>query len=296
MLNVQLLVIDPQNSFCKNVVPSAQQTLHSGELCVTPGGDGAMESMQNVANLVDRLGKKLTDIHVTLDSHHALHIAHGRWFKNTKGDQPAPFTLMREEGGSIIGYTMDAAGVCNDVGEFTTFVPSMLKHTLEYLKALATEQRYPHCIWPEHCLIGTRGHNIVEPLFKSLYQWEQNIKGFVNLVTKGSNPRVEHFSALRAEVPDPQDPTTQLNSIFINTMMEADVIVLAGQARSHCLANTVVDGANEFKDADDAFIKKCILLDDCTDDVPGFEFLGDKFVDDMVKRGMKVAKSTEYLV
>ena len=289
---VDLVIIDPQNSFCKVVDPAQQQVLHDGELCVS----GAWDDMTRVAGLVNRLGKKLNDIHTTMDSHHQMHVAHGIWFRDSKGNQPAPFTIMREENDAIIGSVFDPkAGASHDVGEFTCFTPSAHKRTLEMLKQLRASNRYPHCIWPPHCLIGTPGHNVVPQLAEALLKWERDNHASVDFVTKGSNHYVEHFSAVRAEVVDPADPSTQLNTDFISVLMEADEILFAGEAGSHCLANTVRDIAEEFRASNDEFIKKCVLLVDGTSPVPGFGGLQDKFITEMTARGMKCTTTVDYL-
>lgn len=288
-LKIDLVIIDPQNSFCKVVPANEQQAKHDGELCV----GGAWDDMLRVTDLVNKFGDKLNDIHVTLDSHHLFHIAHPVWWKDTKGNQPSPFTIMRYENDKIIGSCMDANGNFHDVGEYTTRLPGIYKRSVEYLKALSVAKRYPHCIWPPHCLIGTTGHNIVEPLADALVNWCERNVARINFVTKGSNPFVEHFSAVRAEVVDPADPTTQINSDLIKTVMEADLVYFAGEAGSHCLANTVRDMANEFQD--DSFIKKCTLLTDGTSPVPGFESFQDDFIKEMTARGMQSATIAEVL-
>lgn len=289
MKKINLVVIDPQNSFCKIVPAAEQQTLHDGELCVA----GAWDDMLRLTDLVNRLVKKIDDIKVTLDSHQELHIAHPTWYKDSKGRSPDPFTLMREESGAIIGSKVDASGNLYDVGEYTCFAPSVHKRTLQYLAALAKAKRYPHCIWPPHCLIGSAGHNVVAPLFDALVNWGRTNHAIVDYVTKGSNPNVEHFSAVRAEVPDANDASTQINTAFISVLAEADEILFAGEAGSHCLANTVTDIANEFQD--DSFIKKCVLLIDATSPVPGFQKYQDDFVKNMVARGMKTTTTKDYL-
>jgi nicotinamidase/pyrazinamidase len=286
---IDLIIIDPQNSFCKVVDAASQQSLHDGELCVT----GAWDDMTRVSSLVNRIGNKLNDIHVTLDSHHLLHIAHPIWFRDSKGNQPGPFTLMREENGSIIGSQFDSSGNQHDVGEFNTFLPSVYRRTLDYLKSLRDNKRYPHCVWPPHCLIGTPGHNVVAPLQDALIAWEAKNYATVDYVTKGSNSFVEHFSAVKAEVVDPDDDTTQLNTDFISVLMQADELVFCGEAGSHCLANTVRDIADSFKD--DSFIKKCVLLTDGTSPVPGFETFQTQFINDMEARGMRRSTCAEYL-
>jgi nicotinamidase/pyrazinamidase len=286
---VYLLVIDPQNSFCRVVEAARQQVEHDGELSVP----GAWDDMLRVAQVVKGLGKKLNAIFVTLDSHQRLHIAHGVWYEDSHGNRPQPFTYMREDHGRIINYSSDDDGTTHDIEEFTTFCPSVLSLTLDYLKALATSKRYPHRIWPEHCLIGTPGHNVVAPLMAAMLEWSRLAFSTLQFITKGSNPFVEHFSAVMAEVPDPNDPTTQINSQFIQTIMEADEILLCGEGGSYALASTVTDMANVF--LDDSFACKCVLLTDGTSPGHAFEAHQNRFISIMQARGMRTTTTAGYL-
>lgn len=286
---IALVIIDPQNSFCNVVDPARQQVLHDGELCVP----GALDDMSRLANLVDRLGKKLDDIHVTLDSHRQLHIAHPIWYRDADGKQPDAFTVMREVKGAIIGSRLDSGGIPHDIGEFSCFSPSVYKRTLAYLKALEASGRYPHIIWPPHCLIGTPGHNIVPQLAEALFNWERDNNAAIDILSKGSNFFVEHFSAVRAEVVDPADPTTPLNTYFIDRLMNAEEVVFAGEAGSHSLAATVQDIADYCNDG--AFLKNCVLLTDGTSPLPGFETYQDRFFEDMAASGMKMTTTIDYL-
>jgi nicotinamidase/pyrazinamidase len=285
---IHLVIIDPQQSFCKAVDAAQQQLIHDGELCVP----GAWDDMVRVANMINRLGRKIDHISVTLDSHHWNHVAHPSWFKDQHGNPPAPFTIMREENGQIIGCQYGPNGP-QDVGIYTTAKPGYYARTCDYIKALKAGGRYPHCIWPPHTLIGTPGHNIVAPLFDALLNWCKDGFRTVNFVTKGSNPFVEHFSAVRAEVPDSNDPSTQLDSGFIQNVMEADEIWEAGEAGSHCLANTFRDMANSF--GDDSFVAKTVLLTDATSPVPGFENYQNDYIAEMLKRGGKTATTVDIL-
>jgi nicotinamidase-related amidase len=286
---IHLVVIDPQNSFCKVVDPTQQQTIHDGELCVK----GAWDDMNRLADFVKKFKKTLYKISVTLDSHQQMHVAHPIWYKDSNGKNPDPFTLMREENGEIIGSKVDANGSLYDVGKYICFSPYATDKTLTYLKELKLKNRYAHCIWPMHCLIGTPGHNVVPQLMEQLLEWERTNYEAVEYVTKGSNFFVEHFSAVQAEVPDSTDPMTQMNTTFIKQIMEADEILFSGEAGSHCLANTVRDIASYFKD--DSFVSKCILLTDATSPVPGFEHLQKDFINDMVKLGMRTSTCQDYL-
>ncbi|MHA2043407.1 MAG: hypothetical protein ACW99G_01360 [Candidatus Thorarchaeota archaeon] len=291
MKKIHLLIIDPQNSFAKKVDANDQQTLHNGELCVP----GAWEDMERLATMIDRIGDKIDDITVTLDSHHQLHIAHPMWWKLSNGERPGPFTSVREDKGIFVGTQFDASGNPHDVGEMMVSNPGFMEWTMKYIRTLEANQRYPHMIWPEHCLIGTPGHNVVKPLQDSLFKWEKDNLAFYNKVTKGSNYRTEHFSAVQSEVPDEDDATTQPNAAFINTVNDSDIILLAGEASSHCVANTVRDMVAFFGANSDEFIKKVICLTDAMSPVPGFEDKGTEFIDDMKKLGMKTSTTVDYL-
>lgn len=288
MRKIHLVLIDPQNSFCKVVDPAKQAVEHDGELCVP----GAWDDMGRVAAMVKRLGKKIDRLWSTLDSHQWNHIAHPGWWKDMSGKHPAPFTSFRVENDKIIGSQFTANGSV-DVGQYTTTIPGLYTKSKAYLEELLAHKRYLHMIWPPHCLIGSVGATIVAPLYQELLNWCEINFRTIEFVTKGSNPFVEHFSAIQAEVPDPQDPTTQLNSEFIQNVMEGDEILIAGEARSHCLANTIRDAANSF--GDDSFISKCTLLTDGCSDVPNCEQLGKDFVDEMTKRGMKLSTTIDIL-
>lgn len=264
-MNIQLLVIDPQNDFCDP---------HHGSLHVP----GAEADMDRLAAMIERLDGKLSDIHVTLDSHRKVDISHPIWWKDSRGAHPAPFTMIRAQD-------------LRD-GTWTTTLPSAYDRTLAYLEALDTGGRYPHVVWPYHCLIGDEGHNVWPTLSAAVHEWEERF-AMADFVTKGSNPWTEHFSAVAAEVPDPADPTTQVNAGLIRTLEEADVILLAGEALSHCLANTVRDIASHF--ADPATIRKLVLLTDASSNVTGFENLGDQFVKDLTAQGMQTSTTTAFL-
>lgn len=280
MRKLHLVVIDPQNSFCKEVPADQQQVLHDGELCVP----GAWDDMVRLAAMVDRIGDKLVDVHVTLDSHQLLHIAHPVFFKDDAGNQPGPFTIMTAKAGKIEG---------SDGKTYTTMLPSLHTKVLKYLEALESSGRYPHCIWPPHCLIGSPGHSVVAPLMDSLLKWSQRRYATINFVTKGSNPYTEHFGCVRAEVPDANDPGTQLNTDFLRVLNDADEILISGEALSHCVCHSFKDMANEF--ADDSFIKKCVLLTNASSPVPGFETQANDFISEMTGRGMKLSTTIDYL-
>ena len=276
---VHLIIIDGQNDFCSdpnNPIPGAPP----GTLYVK----GADQDMNvRLPKLIDRIGNGFTDIHATLDCHHEVDIAHPIFWVDKNGQHPAPFTII------------SAKDV--ETGKWMTTVsdPAIRQRGLEYVQKLAANKRYPLCIWAVHCRISTPGCNIVPNLVAALYKWETRCMGTVDFLVKGSNPFTEHYSAVKADVPDDQDPSTRINSKFIETLQEADELVWAGEALDFCLRNTFLDVIQEFG-VDN--LKKFVLLVDATssDKVPGMETVGDDFIRDMVAKGMRTATTQSYHV
>lgn len=262
---IELLIIDPQIDFCDP---------NKGALYVP----NAEHDMRRLANMIRRLKDKIDDIHVTLDSHHLIHIAHPIFWKDAQGNHPQPFTRI----------------TLSDVedGKWTTTQPDLYKRALEYVRKLAQNGRYDLTVWPPHCLIGSPGHAVFPELFAALKEWEQRF-AYVDFVTKGSNILTEHYSAVQADVPDASDPTTQINTRLIQALEQADVVALAGEARTHCVANTVRDIVNNLRDKRHA--KKFVLLTDASSDIPGFEEHAQSFLTEMAERGMQFLTTREFL-
>jgi nicotinamidase-related amidase len=126
-----------------------------------------------------------------------------------------------------------------------------------------------------------------------LREWEERRFALVDYVLKGSNMMTEHYSAVQADVPDADDAATQLNTRLICALEAADVIAVAGEARTHCLANTVRDIVNNFSHP--SHIAKLVLLTDATSDIPGFETHAENFLRDMSARGLQLSTTVEFL-
>lgn len=264
-METKLLVIDPQNDFCDP----------KGALYVP----GAEEDMKRLAKMIENFGPGLGDIHVTLDTHHYVDVGHPIFWKNENAEHPDPFTVITAE----------------DVenGKWTATHPGLSEWAVKYAKTLSEHNRYNLVIWPYHCLIGSFGHCVYPELFEVLLQWEKEFR-MVDYVTKGSNLYTEHYSAVQADVPVPEDPGTMLNTGLIRALEEADQILLAGEALNFCLANTVKDIADNFGEDN---VKKLVLLTDASSPVPGadFELLTRNFLEEMEKQGMQKAKTTDFI-
>jgi nicotinamidase-related amidase len=277
---IHLVIIDPQNDFCDLpecyrpfVVGSASERL-APALPVA----GAHGDMLRIASLIRDGGAGLTDISVTLDSHHHVDIAHPTFWQRGDGGAVSPFTTIRAD----------------DV-RCKRFLPRRsvaLPRVLAYLEALEANGRYEHMVWPVHCEIGSWGNNVHEVVRRACNAWEEARASQVAKVVKGTNPWTEHYSAIRAEVPIDGDEDTQLNVSFIEQLKQADRILICGEAGSHCVKATTEHIVENFA-VDD--LGKLMLLSDCMSPVAGFEPQHAEFISHMRQRGVEVARAGDFL-
>lgn len=259
---VKLFIIDSQEDFCNP----------NGNMFV-PGAD---KDASRLATMINDNKKSISDITITLDSHNKVHIAHPIWWIDSKGNHPDPFTMI------------DVDSVKS--GKWKCINPMFQDRSLKYVETLAANGRYVLVIWPYHCLIGTKGHNVVPEVMDAVLNWESDF-ALANKITKGSNMFTEHYSAVKADVIDDNDRTTMLNEKLINLLKEGDEdILIAGEALSHCIAATIQDVADEF---DDSQVKRFILLEDACSNVPTFDNFGEKFINDMTAKGMRISTTTD---
>ncbi|WP_342119046.1 cysteine hydrolase [Pseudoduganella sp. OTU4001] len=260
-----LLIIDPQNDFCDLPAP-AQPALPV---------PGAHQDMLRLARLIGQGGAGLTDITVTLDSHHRYDVAHPTFWRSADGAAPVPFTQIA------------AADV--RAGRFLPRDAAALPRVLSYLDTLEAAGRYQLMVWPVHCEIGSWGHNVHDAVRSAYNAWEEERHAVVAKVGKGSNPWTEHYSAVMAEVPDPTDPASQLNRELIASLSQADTIYITGEAGSHCVKATTEHIADHIDP------RKLVLVTDCMSPVTGFEAQYLEFAQAMQRRGARLATSGEVL-
>lgn len=274
----QLLIIDPQNDFCdlpRVWWPAAlpgQADSSGPALPVT----GAHADMQRLAAWIQRHGSKLEAITLTLDSHQAYDLAHPAFWQQRDGSAVAPFTAI------------SAAQVRN--GDFAPRDASALARVLQYLDTLEAEGRYQLMVWPLHCEIGSWGHGVHADVLAACRRWQATQHRAVHHVSKGMNPWTEHYSAIRAEVPDPQDPETGLNQALLTRLADCEQLVIAGEASSHCVRATTEHIVQHSGMAPD----RLLLLTDCMSPVSGFESAHAAFLQQMANLGVRCTSSTHF--
>ncbi|RZJ20321.1 MAG: cysteine hydrolase [Haliea sp.] len=277
--HIQLLIIDPQNDFCDlpaNWCPTDPVTGRplSPALPVT----GAHDDMLRLAQFIGAADAALSAITVTLDSHYRFDVAHPTFWRTANGGVVAPFTAIT------------AAQVRS--GDYAPKTADALPRVLAYLDALESRGRYTLMVWPVHCEMGSWGHNLHAAVKAACNAWEDGHLQMVRKIAKGSNPWTEHYSALQAEVPDEADPATQLNTALLADLDRSDLILVAGEASSHCVRATVEDLVANLPSGQAG---KVVLLTDCMSPVGGFDAQHAAFLAGMRAAGVRLSDTGEML-
>ncbi len=286
--NIQLLLIDPQNDFCDlppdwcPVDPLSGQTI-APALPVS----GAHADMLRLAELIRAGADGISTITLTLDAHHRFDIAHPTFWQIGEGSEGSE----RGAGGPVAPFTSITAAQVR-ASSFAPKDPAMLPRALAYLDALERHGRYTLMVWPVHCEIGSWGQALHPALKAACNHWEERHLAVAQTVSKGSNPWTEHYSALQAEVPDANDAATQLNHALIADLDRADLILIGGEASSHCVRATTEHLVDNLPFGQRS---KIVLLTDCMSPVGGFDAQQREFLDDMAQRGLRLATSAEML-
>ena len=287
---VCLLAIDVQNTFC----------LPDFELFVGGrSGRGAIDDTRRLCEFIYRHLDLITEIVPTMDTHAAAAIFHAVFWINDAGEHPEPMTLISyedvEQGKWKVNPFVAERFTDRSAGSLEAF-------TLHYAKELSDRGKYPLTIWPYHSMLGGIGHALV-PAFEEACFFHNLVRASqTRFEVKGDNPLTENYSVLSPEVLDDPDnqPIAEKNSALIQHLLSFDAVIIAGQAKSHCVAWTVSDLLSEIKSVDPALAKKIYLLEDCTSPVvvPGvvdFTSEADSTYERFAQAGMNIVKSTEAL-
>lgn len=276
-----LLIIDAQDDFCKAPVTERVErgVMGDEEVVVESGGSlyvtGADEDMKRLSKFIKAKLEGIDDMFLTFDDHKRMDIAHPMWWVDENGNQPKPLTVI----------TLDDV----QSGKWSTRLPEMQEWSEFYIKKLKDQGKFPHVIWPYHCIANTKGAALVSVLEEALAEWEEvNTKSPI-VIRKGQFPLTEHYSAVKAEVVVDGEPDTDVNTEMIDELKKYDQILVAGEALSHCVGNTVRDMVANGIDP-----KKVIVLSDCTSNVPTFEAQGEAFVSEMKDLGMRFMTTEEF--
>ena len=286
-LKVGLLLIDVQNTFC----------LPDFELYVAgKSGNGAVEDNVRLCEFVYRHLGSITEIMPTMDSHTAMQIFHPIFWLNEADEHPAPATTISldevQQGKWRVNPELRYG--------FSVNIERLQQHALYYVQKLNDEGKYPLTIWPYHSMLGGIGHALVSAVEEAIFFHSIARQSPTNFQLKGNNPLTENYSVLSPEVLDTVNGEyiARRNSALIQKLLEFDRLIIAGQAKSHCVAWTIENLLTEIEAIDSSLTRKIYLLEDCMSPVviPGvvdFTEQAEESFQRFAASGMNLVKSTE---
>ena len=253
---VALVVVDVQNTFC------------------TPGfelfvggrtGTGALDDSRRLCEFVYRNLGSLTHIVPTLDTHQALQIFHRVLLVDEDGRYPEPFTIVTAEEVEAGRWRINP-GAAEGLGLDAGYAEEHLRY---YTRTLAEGGKYDLTVWPFHAMLGGIGYALVSAVEEALFFHSIARSAPLDFQPKGDNPLTEHYSMLGPEVEFDREgePLGRRNHPLIERLLRYDAVVIAGQAKSHCVAWTIEDLLGDPNVQARGLTEKIYLLEDCTSSV-----------------------------
>jgi nicotinamidase-related amidase len=258
-------------------------------------GTGAVDDNRRLCEFVYRNLGAITQIVPSLDTHHAMQVFHAVWLVDKQGNHPAPYTLVSAsdvESGRWRANPEVAAALGIDASR-------LQRHLKHYTRRLATGGKYDLTVWPYHAMLGGIGHALASAVEEAFFFHGIARRSRPEFQVKGDNPLTEHYSMLGPEVTDGPDGESlgARNTALVEKLLTFDAVVVAGQAKSHCVAWTIDDLLRD-DEVRDRLAPRTYLLEDCTSPVvvPGavdYTDEADAAFERYAAAGMHIIRSTD---
>jgi nicotinamidase-related amidase len=238
-----LLLVDPQIDF-----------IHTEGSLHVPG---AIEDTRRTIEWIFRHTHRITEIVVSLDSHFPQHIFSPSWWQDQHGICPDPFTII----------------TADDLRKKLWHPVFEAEWSYHYVDQLEKSARKQLMIWPYHTLIGTTGHSITPALYEAITYHAAARRTQPNLVLKGTLARVEHYSIFEPEVKIEETAGGGINTYLLEHIATFDRIYVAGQAKSHCVLESIASMMRYFSTRPE-IIRRIHMLTDAMSSVvnPAVDF------------------------
>jgi nicotinamidase-related amidase len=299
-LRVLMLIIDAQFDFCDP----------SGTLFVRGrSGYGAAEDSQRTAEFINRNTHRITQIDLSADLHSPFQCFFPVFWRLIDGQVPAAHTLIDlTKDRRLINTALDGT-VINYVEPEPLVVPLvnarsydwLLKQMKFYVRKLRQRGKRTLYLWPFHCLEGSEGQRIVGSIFAAALHHSLSRCTELHFIHKGQHPLTESYSVYLPEVMTLHDGMGCVDpDVYqqIARLDDYDRVIIAGQASSHCVSETVrtiIQRHSTLHRLDQ--LGKYYLLTDCMSPVvvPGvvdFTQAADEALQGFSAQGMHLVQST----
>ena len=261
-----LLLIDAQVDF-----------IHEDAALSVPG---AVEDTRRTIEWIFKHLGQITSIFASLDSHTPIQIFSPSWWADKDGNHPEPFTLISHE----------------DVKSGKWNALYQPNWSIEYTERLEEFAKKQLMIWPYHTLIGTSGHSITPALYEAIAYHSSARQIPPRFIVKGMISETENYSIFEPEIKVKNDPNGGLNQVLLNELAAYDKIYVAGQAKSHCVLESVSSMMRYFADKPE-IISKIYILEDAMSSVvsPGidFEAIAQETFSKFAQNGLNISSTSQ---
>jgi len=240
------------------------------------GVPGAKRDVLRITKFIYDNMDKISNIAVSLDTHLPHQIFHPCWWIDENGNHPAPYTV-------ITLADLDA-------GRWRAVINPQASR--EYVKHLEQDAKKALCIWTYHCLQGTSGAALENQFANMVYFHSVAKKTVVQRLVKGQDPLSEMYGIIKPEY----DTKGYINLDFLNKLESYDKILIAGEAKSHCVLESIHQ-ILEYYETRPEITKKVYILEDCMSSIPGYEDMTEQtFQTFRNKYQVNLVKSTDSLL
>lgn len=283
---IALMIIDAQNTFC---IPNF-------ELFVA----GAPDDNERLASFIyENLGH-LTNIIPTMDTHESMQIFHPAFWLDENDNPVIPGKTMISSADLDKGLYKINPATAAALGHNYA---ALEKYARYYVQKLEEKGKYKLTVWPYHAMLTGIGHALTSMIEEAVYfhSFARNSKPDIRI--KGGNTLTENYSVINPEITTYEHDGKVLpiadskGGAFVDTLLKHDIVIIAGQAKSHCVAWTIEDLLQQIASKDPSLAKKVYLLEDCTSPViiPGVvDFTADANAafDRFAAAGMNIVHTT----
>lgn len=255
---VLFLGIDIQNDF-----------MEEGAL----GVPGAHKDVERTTKFLYNNLDKITNIAVSLDTHELNQIFHPSWWVDSEGKHPEPLTIITSE----------------DLKDEKWIPVKEKKASIDYVRNLEEKGQKNLCIWPYHCIMGTPGAALESQFSRMVHFHSIARQTKVTKVVKGQDPLSEMYGIIKPEY----SRENQTNEELLEYVRQFDKVIIAGEAESHCVYESVRQIAEHFSD-DIEWLENIYVLSDGMSCIPGFEDENEKAWKALIDHyGIQLVESTD---
>jgi nicotinamidase-related amidase len=238
----------------------------------------------------------VTTLFLTLDSHSTHQIFHPAAWVDGEGRPPAPFTVISSRDVRERRFVPVLAD---------SRIPDMRAACIEYCERLEGSGRHALTIWPYHAFLGGASHALVPALMEAVLFHSLVRRADPVFEIKGRASLTESYSALSPEVRSLQGHALGgFNHSLYDAVMSHDRVYVFGQAKSHCVLETLRDLRQECERRDPRLLERLYVLEDAMspvtppplDPLPealDFPRVAERALDEFRRAGMHVVRTSE---